>query len=90
MAKPPVSDTKASGGSGSKPIDARFARLHTDPRFVRSKAIRQKVELDDRFKSLFQSDDAGNGSASGSKKTSESSKGLLYWLASWSFTAGGC
>lgn len=34
--------------------DPRFARLHTDPRFVRPKASRTKFTVDDRFKQLFE------------------------------------
>jgi len=34
--------------------DPRFARLHTDPRFVRPKASKSKIVVDDRFKQLFQ------------------------------------
>lgn len=34
--------------------DPRFARLHTDPRFVRPKASRNKFVVDDRFKQLFE------------------------------------
>lgn len=33
--------------------DPRFAKLHTDPRFVRPKASKSKLVLDDRFKSLL-------------------------------------
>ncbi|GAA5986102.1 hypothetical protein JCM10908_006410 [Rhodotorula pacifica] len=42
--------------------DPRFARLHTDPRFVRPKASRNKFVVDDRFKQLFE-----EGQASGKK-----------------------
>ncbi|GAA5940616.1 pre-rRNA-processing protein ESF1 [Sporobolomyces koalae] len=38
--------------------DPRFARLHTDPRFVRQKASKNKIVVDDRFKQLFQDQDA--------------------------------
>ncbi|GAA5889156.1 hypothetical protein JCM6882_009758 [Rhodosporidiobolus microsporus] len=41
--------------------DPRFARLHTDPRFVRPKANKHKVVVDERFKQLF---DDGQGSSS--------------------------
>ncbi|GAA6057293.1 hypothetical protein JCM3770_001702 [Rhodotorula araucariae] len=34
--------------------DPRFARLHTDPRFVRPKASKTKFVVDDRFKQLFE------------------------------------
>ncbi|KAJ8293000.1 Pre-rRNA-processing protein esf1 [Rhodotorula toruloides] len=36
--------------------DPRFARLHTDPRFVRPKASKSKLVVDDRFKQLFEDD----------------------------------
>ncbi|BGP26426.1 pre-rRNA-processing protein ESF1 [Rhodotorula toruloides] len=36
--------------------DPRFARLHTDPRFVRPKANKSKLVVDDRFKQLFEDD----------------------------------
>ncbi|GAA5881012.1 hypothetical protein JCM3774_003068 [Rhodotorula dairenensis] len=39
--------------------DPRFARLHTDPRFVRPKASRNKFTVDDRFKQLFEEGAAG-------------------------------
>ncbi|TNY22543.1 Pre-rRNA-processing protein ESF1 [Rhodotorula diobovata] len=42
----------------------RFARLHTDPRFVRPKASKTKFVVDDRFKQLFE-----DPQASGSKKS---------------------
>lgn len=35
------------------PKDSRFATLHTDPRFRRTKEKALKVELDDRFKSVL-------------------------------------
>ncbi|GJN92441.1 hypothetical protein Rhopal_005471-T1 [Rhodotorula paludigena] len=44
--------------------DPRFARVHSDPRFVRPKAAKSKFVVDDRFKSLF--DDQ---QPSGSKKS---------------------
>lgn len=37
----------------SRPLDPRFAKLQTDPRFVRPKASKHKVVLDERFKQLF-------------------------------------
>ncbi|GAA6061969.1 hypothetical protein JCM10212_005213 [Sporobolomyces blumeae] len=42
--------------------DPRFARLHTDPRFVRPKASKNKIVVDDRFKQLFEDQDASAGS----------------------------
>ncbi|GAA5876894.1 hypothetical protein JCM16303_006324 [Sporobolomyces ruberrimus] len=41
--------------------DPRFARLHTDPRFVRPKASKNKIVVDDRFKQLFEDQDAAGG-----------------------------
>ncbi|GAA5967029.1 hypothetical protein JCM3765_003684 [Sporobolomyces pararoseus] len=41
--------------------DPRFARLHTDPRFVRPKASKNKIVVDDRFKQLFEDQDAADG-----------------------------
>ncbi|GAA5931529.1 hypothetical protein JCM1841_005539 [Sporobolomyces salmonicolor] len=38
--------------------DPRFARLHTDPRFVRPKAAKNKIVVDERFKQLFDDQDA--------------------------------
>ncbi|GAA5961747.1 hypothetical protein JCM8115_004756 [Rhodotorula mucilaginosa] len=46
--------------------DPRFARLHTDPRFVRPKASRTKFTVDDRFKQLFE-----EGKATGKKSKFE-------------------
>jgi hypothetical protein len=40
------------------PKDPRFARLSTDPRFLRPSKASQKIVLDDRFKSLLE--DEGN------------------------------
>ena len=44
-----------------KMSDARFARLRTDPRFRRLKKERNKVVVDERFKSIFEGDFSGNG-----------------------------
>ncbi|GAA6011140.1 hypothetical protein JCM11491_006738 [Sporobolomyces phaffii] len=41
--------------------DPRFARVHTDPRFVRPKASKHKIVVDDRFKQLFEDQDAAGG-----------------------------
>ena len=38
------------------PKDPRFARLSTDPRFIRPSKASQKVVLDERFKSLLSND----------------------------------
>lgn len=37
--------------------DPRFAKLHTDPRFVRPKASKNKLVLDERFKTFFEDSD---------------------------------
>jgi len=47
--------------------DSRFARLQTDPRFRRAKQKSLKVEIDDRFKDVLQSEEFG-GSGLGSAK----------------------
>lgn len=52
------------------PKDARFARLSTDPRFLRPSKASQKVVLDDRFKSLLEDD----GVAEESSKVDEYGK----------------
>jgi hypothetical protein len=44
--------------------DARFARLQTDPRFRRPKQKNLKVEIDERFKDVLQSEEFG-GKAKG-------------------------
>ncbi|PWN48443.1 hypothetical protein IE53DRAFT_389365 [Violaceomyces palustris] len=41
--------------------DPRFARLHTDPRFLRPRREDTKVVIDDRFKSIFQAQDRQDG-----------------------------
>nr|XP_018263187.1 uncharacterized protein I303_04680 [Kwoniella dejecticola CBS 10117]OBR85345.1 hypothetical protein I303_04680 [Kwoniella dejecticola CBS 10117] len=48
--------------------DPRFARLKTDPRFRRPKQNKLKVEIDDRFKDVLESEEfggKGKGKASG-------------------------
>ncbi|KAK4704959.1 hypothetical protein P7C70_g1241, partial [Phenoliferia sp. Uapishka_3] len=40
-------------------VDARFAKLHTDPRFVRPKAAKNKIVVDERFKQLFDDEEVG-------------------------------
>ncbi|SCV71558.1 BQ2448_3146 [Microbotryum intermedium] len=40
--------------------DPRFARLHTDPRFVRPKAAKNKIVVDKRFESIFNDDEDGS------------------------------
>ncbi|ORX36813.1 hypothetical protein BD324DRAFT_627244 [Kockovaella imperatae] len=48
--------------------DPRFSRLHTDPRFRRPKQKALKVEIDDRFKDVLQSEEfGGRGSKSKGK-----------------------
>lgn len=37
----------------SRPLDPRFAKLATDPRFQRPKASKNKIVVDDRFKEFF-------------------------------------
>lgn len=50
--------------------DARFARLQTDPRFRRPKQKSLKVEIDDRFKDVLQSEEFG-GSSRGKGESTE-------------------
>jgi len=45
------------------PEDSRFARLQTDPRFRRTKQKNLKVEIDDRFKDVLQSEEFGGKGA---------------------------
>lgn len=51
----------------AKTGDSRFARLQTDPRFRRPKQKNVKVEIDDRFKDVLQSEEFG-GKAKGKGK----------------------
>ena len=44
--------------SGHQP-DARFARLETDPRFRRPKQKNLKVEIDERFRDVLESEEFG-------------------------------
>lgn len=44
----------AEGGSDGVVRDARFAKLHTDPRFRKFPNHQQRVEIDDRFKGMFE------------------------------------
>lgn len=37
-------------------MDPRFAKLHTDPRFVRPKADKTKLVVDKRFSEFFDDD----------------------------------
>ncbi|GAA5823102.1 hypothetical protein JCM11251_007487 [Rhodosporidiobolus azoricus] len=48
--------------------DPRFARLHTDPRFVRPKANKHKVVVDERFKQLFDGTDGSAGKGHRARK----------------------
>lgn len=41
----------------STAMDPRFARLHTDPRFVRPKASKNQLVVDERFKEFFDDSD---------------------------------
>lgn len=53
-----------------KTTDSRFARLQTDPRFRRPKQKNVKVEIDDRFKDVLQSEEFG-GKGKGKGKAGE-------------------
>ncbi|GAA5859122.1 hypothetical protein JCM8547_004011 [Rhodosporidiobolus lusitaniae] len=48
--------------------DPRFARLHTDPRFVRPKASKHKVVVDERFKQLFDEGAGPSGTGKSARK----------------------
>ncbi|GAA5912201.1 hypothetical protein JCM5296_007509 [Sporobolomyces johnsonii] len=48
--------------------DPRFARLHTDPRFVRPKAAKNKIVVDERFKQLFDDQDASSAKGKRARK----------------------
>lgn len=55
-----------------KTTDTRFARLQTDPRFRRPKQKNVKVEIDDRFKDVLQSEEfGGKGKGKGKGKAGE-------------------
>lgn len=43
------------------PTDARFARLQTDPRFRKPKQKNLKVEIDERFRDVLESEEFGGG-----------------------------
>jgi hypothetical protein len=45
------------------PTDARFARLQTDPRFRKPKQKNLKVEIDERFRDVLESEEFGGGGA---------------------------
>ena len=52
--------------------DERFARLKTDPRFRRPKQKQLKVEIDDRFKDVLESEEfGGKGTGKGKGKGKE-------------------
>lgn len=57
----------SSTDMAAKTGDSRFARLQTDPRFRRPKQKNVKVEIDDRFKDVLQSEEFG-GKAKGKGK----------------------
>ena len=50
--------------------DPRFARLHTDPRFRRPKQKNLKVEIDERFRDVLESEEFG-GKSKGKGKGGE-------------------
>ncbi|EPQ32267.1 uncharacterized protein PFL1_00464 [Pseudozyma flocculosa PF-1] len=60
---------KQSGGGAAQRApatsDPRFARLHTDPRFLKPKKDDVKVKIDDRFKGLLAADGEKKGPKSG-------------------------
>lgn len=58
MAKGAKSSGRAPPSYGDAPVttDPRFARVHTDPRFLKPKRDDTKVVVDERFKGLFEED----------------------------------
>ncbi|KAK9828879.1 hypothetical protein WJX72_002532 [[Myrmecia] bisecta] len=46
-------DGSGAKGKGAIVTDARFAAVHTDPRFQRFPKAKQKVEIDERFAGMF-------------------------------------
>lgn len=48
------SHPQPSSDNMSKAPDVRFAKLHTDPRFGRPKASKNKIVVDERFKQFFE------------------------------------
>lgn len=63
-----------------KTTDSRFARLQTDPRFRRPKQKNVKVEIDDRFKDVLQSEEFG-GKGKGKGKAGEGGKSGCNWMS---------
>jgi hypothetical protein len=52
--------------------DPRFARLQTDPRFRRAKQKSLKVEIDDRFRDVLESEEfGGKGKGKGKGKVDQ-------------------
>lgn len=64
----------------------RFARLKTDPRFRRPKQKQLKVEIDERFKDVLESEEFG-GKSKGKGKASD---GRSLSLESQNVSAKGC
>jgi hypothetical protein len=64
FAQPAMPRKSDTGDAKSITTDPRFSRLHTDPRFIRPKKKANKVVVDERFKELFQDDQATGTSAS--------------------------
>ena len=60
--------------------DPRFARLATDPRFRRPKQKQLKVQLDDRFKKVLQSDEFAEGPNKGKGKQTGEIVVILVWF----------
>jgi hypothetical protein len=57
-----------------KTNDARFARLQTDPRFRRPNKKTTKVEIDDRFKDVLESEEFGGKGKGKGKASGEGGK----------------
>lgn len=62
----------------SKNGDSRFARLQTDPRFRRPTQKTAKVEIDDRFKDVLQSEEFGGKGKGKGKAKAKGGEGCEY------------
>jgi hypothetical protein len=59
--------------------DVRFARLQTDPRFRRPKQKTLKVEIDERFRDVLESEEFGGGGGKGKGKGKAGELCLVNW-----------
>ena len=51
--------------STDKPMDPRFIRVHSDPRFMKPKKDASKIEIDQRFAGMLDSADFGSSIGQG-------------------------